>query len=199
MGRVYRAHRADGAFEQTVALKVVRHTLTLAGADVAARLRRERDLLAALDHPGIARLIDGGETDDGVPYLVTEFVDGAPDHRLGRRRRPGRPRARALTDRCGAGGRPRAPPVRGPPRPQAVQRARRRARRRGAAGRAGLRHREAAGDAGRAPTTPRAFPLTRTGMRMLTPAYAAPELYDPTATSRPRPTCTGWARCSTRC
>ncbi|MEM8600683.1 MAG: protein kinase, partial [Bacteroidota bacterium] len=83
MGRVYRAHRADGAFEQTVAVKVVRQALALAGSDVAARLRRERLLLATLDHPGIARLVDGGETPDGetpdgVPYLVTEFIDGVP-------------------------------------------------------------------------------------------------------------------------
>ena len=145
MGRVYRARRADGAFQQTVAVKVVRTSLALAGADVSARLRRERDLLAALDHPGIARLLDGGETDDGVPYLVTEFVDGAPitawaDARgLGdggprpprRRRRPCR--------------RPRAPAVRRPPRPQARQRPRDRARRGAAARRPRLRHREASG------------------------------------------------------
>ena len=78
MGRVFRARRADGAYDRTVALKVVRQSLALAGSDVAARLRRERAVLATLDHPGIARLLDGGETDDGVPYLVTEFVDGAP-------------------------------------------------------------------------------------------------------------------------
>ena len=78
MGRVYRAHRADGAYQQTVALKVVRQSLALAGADVVARFRRERAALAALAHPHIARLLDGGETDDGVPYLVTEFVDGPP-------------------------------------------------------------------------------------------------------------------------
>ena len=78
MGRVFRARRADGAYDQTVAIKVVRQSLALAGADVAARLRRERAVLATLGHPGIARLLDGGETDDGVPYLVTEFVDGAP-------------------------------------------------------------------------------------------------------------------------
>ena len=77
MGRVFRAHRADGAFDQTVAVKVVRTTLALAGSDVGARFQRERDVLASLDHPGIARLLDGGETEDGVPYLVTEFIEGA--------------------------------------------------------------------------------------------------------------------------
>lgn len=77
MGRVYRARRVDGAYEQTVAIKIVRKTLMLAGDDVSARLRRERAVLATLNHPNIARLLDGGTTDDGVPYLVTEFVDGS--------------------------------------------------------------------------------------------------------------------------
>ena len=78
MGRVYRARRADGAYQQTVALKVVRRSLALAGADVLGRFRRERAVLATLAHPHIARLLDGGETDDGVPYLVTELVEGSP-------------------------------------------------------------------------------------------------------------------------
>lgn len=78
MGRVYRAQRADGAFDRTVALKLVRRSLALAGADVAERLRRERAVLASLEHANIARLYDGGETEDGVPWVAMELVDGAP-------------------------------------------------------------------------------------------------------------------------
>ncbi|HIG74831.1 MAG TPA: serine/threonine protein kinase [Bacteroidetes bacterium] len=76
MGRVYAASRDDGAFEQTVALKVVKR-----GMDTEAVLRRfeaERRILARLRHPGIARLIDGGETEDGRPYVAMELVDGDP-------------------------------------------------------------------------------------------------------------------------
>ena len=76
MGRVYAASRDDGAFEQTVALKVVKR-----GMDTEAVLRRfeaERRILARLRHPGIARLIDGGETEDGRPYVAMELVDGEP-------------------------------------------------------------------------------------------------------------------------
>ncbi len=176
MGRVFRARRADGLFDQTVAVKVVRHSLTLAGSDVSARLRRERDLLAALDHVGIARLLDGGETEDGVPYLVTEFIDGmvitdyadangldvaarvglmvdvarAVDHAHRRFvvHRDLKPSNVLVAERDGA------------PRPVVLD-----------FGIAKLL--DAADEASGA------FPLTRTGVRMLTPAYAAPELYDP--------------------
>ena len=75
MGTVYLAERADGAFAQRVAIKVVRGLLD---ADRVRRFRAERQMLASLQHPNIARLIDGGTTDDGWPYLVMEFVDGAP-------------------------------------------------------------------------------------------------------------------------
>ncbi len=74
MGTVYRAVRADGHYEQTVALKVVRRGMD--SADVVARFHRERALLAGLDHAGIARLVDGGRAPDGRPYLAMEFVDG---------------------------------------------------------------------------------------------------------------------------
>lgn len=73
MGVVYRAERADGAYEQTVALKLVKP-----GMDTEAVLRRfraERQILAGLRHPGIARLLDGG-LHEGRPYLVVEYVDG---------------------------------------------------------------------------------------------------------------------------
>ena len=71
MGRVWRGERADGLFEQTVAVKLLRASPALLGA----RFAEERRILARLDHPGIARLIDGGVA-DGVPYLVMEFVRG---------------------------------------------------------------------------------------------------------------------------
>jgi len=76
MGEVYRAERVDGAFEQTVALKLVKR-----GMDTRAVLRRfeaERSILARLDHPGIARLLGGGATDEGRPWFAMEYVDGAP-------------------------------------------------------------------------------------------------------------------------
>ncbi len=75
MGEVYRAERADAAFSREVAVKV------MGGGDlaqVAERFRRERETLAALDHPNIARVFDGGATPAGRPYFVMELVDGVP-------------------------------------------------------------------------------------------------------------------------
>ncbi|MEM1042105.1 MAG: serine/threonine-protein kinase [Bacteroidota bacterium] len=85
MGVVYRASRADGTFEKEVALKLVKRGMDT--DEVLARFRRERQLLATLDHPGIARLLDGGAAADGRPYLVMEFVEGEPvtDHAEQRR------------------------------------------------------------------------------------------------------------------
>ncbi|WP_412069719.1 protein kinase domain-containing protein [Rubrivirga sp. IMCC43871] len=76
MGIVYRAERADGAFEREVALKRLRSGP--GRRRLAARLRAERQTLARLEHPGVARLYDGGVSDDGTPYLVMEWVDGEP-------------------------------------------------------------------------------------------------------------------------
>ena len=75
MGEVYEAVRDDGAFEQRAAIKILQ-----AGIDPAARerFRREREILASLNHPYIAHLIDGGETPNGDSYIVMEFVDGRP-------------------------------------------------------------------------------------------------------------------------
>ena len=74
MGMVYLAQRADEQFDQRVAIKLGRHRLV--DPQTQLRLRHERQILADLDHPNIARLLDGGTTDDGVPYLVMEFIDG---------------------------------------------------------------------------------------------------------------------------
>lgn len=73
MGTVFKAERADGAYQRTVAIKFLRGIAT---RDAAERMRRERQILADLDHPGIARLLDGGNTPEGQPYLVMEYVDG---------------------------------------------------------------------------------------------------------------------------
>jgi eukaryotic-like serine/threonine-protein kinase len=76
MGSVFKAVRADDAYQQTVAIKVVRsHVATEL---IAQRFRAERQILANLEHPHIARLIDGGQSDDGTPYLVMEYIDGKP-------------------------------------------------------------------------------------------------------------------------
>ncbi len=74
MGTVYLAERADGVVQMTVAVKVV--PLALASAAIEERFRRERQFLASLDHPKIARLIDGGVSGTGLPYLAMEYVDG---------------------------------------------------------------------------------------------------------------------------
>ncbi len=76
MGTVYLAERADGAFDQRVALKLVR-TGPLSD-ELHRRFHTERQILARLNHPHIARLYDGGLTEDGTPYLVMEYVDGRP-------------------------------------------------------------------------------------------------------------------------
>jgi len=76
MGMVYLAERADEQFDQQVAIKLGRHRLI--DPQTELRLRNERQILADLDHPAIARLFDGGTTHNGVPYLVMEYIDGTP-------------------------------------------------------------------------------------------------------------------------
>ncbi len=76
MGSVYLAARVDGVFRKLVALKIVRSAA--ASEEVLRRFQREREILAALDHPNIARIIDGGTTEDGLPYLVMDYVEGEP-------------------------------------------------------------------------------------------------------------------------
>ncbi len=76
MGEVYRAVRADGQYDKEVAIKLVRAGLDR--SSVVERFRHERQVLASLDHPNIARLFDGGTTDDGIPYLVMELIEGTP-------------------------------------------------------------------------------------------------------------------------
>jgi eukaryotic-like serine/threonine-protein kinase len=75
MGTVFLAERHIGETVQQVALKVIRGFPT---RDAQQRMARERDLLGGLNHPNIARLLDAGDTDDGQPYLVMDYVDGEP-------------------------------------------------------------------------------------------------------------------------
>lgn len=75
MGTVYLAERTVGRVRQQVALKIVRPSSENA-AEVIRRFHREREILASLDHPNIARLRDLGDTGDGLPYLVMDYVDG---------------------------------------------------------------------------------------------------------------------------
>jgi serine/threonine protein kinase/tetratricopeptide (TPR) repeat protein len=79
MGAVYEAARDDGEFRHRVAVKLIKR-----GMDtdfILRRFRNERQILATLDHPYIARLLDGGTTDDGLPYFVMEFIEGRPVYR----------------------------------------------------------------------------------------------------------------------
>ena len=74
MGTVYLGARSDQGFEKTVAIKLVRR-----GMDtdfILERFRNERRILADLDHPNIARILDGGSTEDGLPYFVMEYIPG---------------------------------------------------------------------------------------------------------------------------
>ena len=164
MGVVYLAERVEGGFEQRAAIKVLKR-----GMDSDAILRRflrERQILAGLEHANVARLLDGGVTEDGQPYFAMEYVDGRPlttycdEHALGSR-------GAAAPLRGGLPRRPaRARQARRPPRPQALEHP---GHRRGPPQAARLRHRQAAledDDERR---------LTQAARRVLTPEYAAPE------------------------
>jgi serine/threonine protein kinase/tetratricopeptide (TPR) repeat protein len=76
MGAVYLAERDDGAYQQRVAIKLIKRGMDT--DQVLARFRAERQILASLDHPNIARLLDGGTTDDGLPYFAMEYIEGQP-------------------------------------------------------------------------------------------------------------------------
>ena len=76
MGSVYRAIRADDQYRKQVAIKLVRGGL--GDAFRRQRFKAERQILADLDHPNIARLLDGGALEDGQPYVVMEYIQGQP-------------------------------------------------------------------------------------------------------------------------
>jgi non-specific serine/threonine protein kinase/serine/threonine-protein kinase len=76
MGTVYRGERDDGQFQKQVAIKII--AITEPGPELLQRFRAERQILARLEHPNIARLLDGGVSENGLPYIVMEYVEGAP-------------------------------------------------------------------------------------------------------------------------
>jgi serine/threonine-protein kinase len=101
MGEVYRARRADDVYEQEVAVKIVRSGLP--PAEMVRRFRLERQILARLEHPNVAALLDGGVTEGGQPYLVMQFVHGVPitDY-VDRHRLPVADRLRLFVTACRA-------------------------------------------------------------------------------------------------
>ena len=99
-GTVFLGERADKQFSGKVAVKVVDRSQ---GADLGMRFRAERQILASLNHPNIARLIDAGETEDGQPYLVMDYVEGQPlDQYCDERKLDLRKRLKLFMDICGA-------------------------------------------------------------------------------------------------
>jgi non-specific serine/threonine protein kinase/serine/threonine-protein kinase len=100
MGTVFRAVRDDDQYRKVVAIKLGQRGLF---PSLALRLKGERQILAGLDHPGIARLLDGGAMEGGLPYLVMEYVEGVPitDH-VQARGLPLRDRLRLFRDVCAA-------------------------------------------------------------------------------------------------
>ncbi|HWR53809.1 MAG TPA: protein kinase [Bryobacteraceae bacterium] len=80
MGTVYRAVRVDGHFRSQVAIKLIKRGL--GDEFIIRRFRHERQIMASLEHPNIGRLLDGGSTEDGVPYFVMEYIEGRPIDRF---------------------------------------------------------------------------------------------------------------------
>src|SRR5690606_3573068 len=80
MGVVFLARRADDAFQQQVAIKLVQPAYLASNNQLrdqlVARFEAERSILAQLNHPNVARILDGGTTTSGIPYLVMEYIDG---------------------------------------------------------------------------------------------------------------------------
>src|SRR5215813_4069565 len=76
MGSVYLAERADEQYQKRVAIKLIKRGMDT--DSVLRHFRNERQILAGFDHPNIARLFDGGTTENGLPYFVMEFVEGLP-------------------------------------------------------------------------------------------------------------------------
>src|SRR3989475_11491299 len=76
MAVVYAALRADDEYRKRVAIKIVRPGFD--SEEILRRFRNERQTLATLDHPNIVKLLDGGSTEQGLPYLVMEYIEGLP-------------------------------------------------------------------------------------------------------------------------
>ena len=101
MGAVYLAERADDAYQKKVAVKLLKRGMDRAA--ILRRFRHEREILARLDHPHIARLLDGGTTADGLPYFIMEYVEGVPiDAYCDRQSLPVRERLKLFRTVCAA-------------------------------------------------------------------------------------------------
>jgi len=99
MGQVYLAERADGQYEQRVAVKLMRDGFDR--ASLVSRFKAERQILASLDHPNLAKMLDGGITEEGIPYFVMELVAGRPIDAYARERQlPARERVRLFRTVC---------------------------------------------------------------------------------------------------
>src|SRR5690606_8890662 len=165
MGTVYLAERDDAEFEKRVALKLVKRGMDT--DDILLRFRYERQILASLEHPSIARLYDGGAAPDGRPYLVMEYIEGEPITRYAERHQLGiEERLRLFVGVCGAVAfAHRNLVVHRDIKPSNILI--------GSDGSPKLL------DFGIArlldPAAPDAMPLTRTGLRLLTPEYASSE------------------------
>ncbi|MCP3961619.1 MAG: serine/threonine protein kinase [bacterium] len=94
LATVYLAERSDREYRMRVAIKVVKRGMDT--AEILRRLRLERQILAGLEHPNVARLLDGGSLEDGRPYVVMEAIDGEPIDRHCDRRRLGLPQRLAI-------------------------------------------------------------------------------------------------------
>lgn len=101
MGEVYLSTREVDGYARPVALKLIRHSALTAAS--LRRFRMERQILARLNHPAITHLLDGGVTEEGLPYLVTEYIEGRPLDEYLRERQPGlRERLRMFENICEA-------------------------------------------------------------------------------------------------
>jgi len=101
MGRIYLASRADGVYSQKAAVKVLRRGMDT--DTILSHFQSERQILASLNHPNIARLLDGGATQDGRPFFVMEFIDGRPlDRWIAERNPDTSQRLRLFQQVCGA-------------------------------------------------------------------------------------------------
>ena len=101
MGAVYLAERADGQYQQRVALKLIKRGMDT--EQVLDRFRAERQILASLDHPNIARLLDGGSTEQGTPFFAMEYIEGEPiDACADRKQLSVEDRLRLFLQVCGA-------------------------------------------------------------------------------------------------
>ena len=187
MGAVYLAMRADEAFEKRVAIKVIRGALGT--PEAVLRFRRERQILARLEHPNIARLLDGGTTEEGLPYFVMEYIEGRPLHAHCDEKRLATAARLALFLEvcCGRGVRP--PEPRRPSRPEA---------------------RQHPGHRGRAcpSSSTSASPSSSTPRRVRRPRRATALAFTPGTRARsrsrasrspPPPTSIRWGCCSTSC